>query len=203
MRSLGMDRREALWAVKALAPEVKAEIEAPLLALMGPAAEDKADLPIMPLTTHVYEDYRTVGLSLKAHPCQFFRASLKRMGVTPAADLKGMRNGQRVSVAGLVLVRQRPGTAKGVVFLTLEDETGPANAVVWQDVFRTNRRQVMSSGFLVVHGKLQIASDVIHVVAERFTDLSEQLGRLKREQLDVPPLAPATPAHMVRSRDFH
>jgi len=203
MRSLGMDRREALWAVKALAPEVKAEVEAPLLALMGPPAEDRADLPAMPLPTHVHEDYRTLGLSLKAHPCQFFRESLRRMGVTPAERLKTMKDGDRVSVAGLVLVRQRPGTAKGVIFLTLEDETGPANAVVWQNVFGANRREVMSSGFLVVHGRLQIASDVIHVVAERFTDLSEQLGKLKREQLDVPLRAPPTPPHMVRSRDFH
>ncbi|MGA0603990.1 error-prone DNA polymerase [Caulobacter sp. KR2-114] len=203
LRSLGMDRREALWAVKALAPEVKAEAEAPLLALMGPQAEAAADLPVMSLPAHVHEDYRTLGLSLKAHPCQFFREQLRRMGVTPAAQLGRLRNGARVTVAGLVLVRQRPGTAKGVIFLTLEDETGPANAVVWRDVFQSNRRQVMSSAFLVVHGRLQIASDVIHVVAERFTDLSDRLAELKADVDLPPPSATTASPRMVRSRDFH
>jgi error-prone DNA polymerase len=204
LRSLGMDRREGLWAVKGLAPEVKASVDAPLLALMGPLDEAAADLPVMSLPAHVHEDYRTVGLSLKAHPCQFFRPRLDRMGVTPADRLKSMRNGQRVSVGGLVLVRQRPGTAKGVIFLTLEDETGPANAVVWADVFAANRRQVMSSGFLVVHGRLQVASDVIHVVAERFTDLSRHLGELKQEAAMPAERLPVTAApQMLRSRDFH
>ncbi|HWA63164.1 MAG TPA: error-prone DNA polymerase [Caulobacteraceae bacterium] len=203
LRSLGMDRRQGLWAAKGLASETKAESEAPLLALMGPPKERAADLPAMPLPAHVAEDYRTHGLSLKAHPCRFFRPLLDRLGAVRAADLKRMKDGQRVVIGGLVLIRQRPGTAKGVVFVTLEDETGAANAVVWRDVFTKNRRQVMTSSFLVVHGRLQVASDVIHVVAERFTDLTERLHDLKREDGAVLNLTPPEPARMVRSRDFH
>ena len=201
LRSLGLDRREGLWAVKGLAPEVKAQVEAPLLALMGPVAETAADLPVMSLPAHVHEDYRTVSLSLKAHPCQFFRPLLTRLGAVTAERLKTMKDGARVTIGGLVLIRQRPGTAKGVVFVTLEDETGAANAVVWRDVFSANRRAVMTSAFLVVHGRLQRASDVIHVVAERFTDLTDRLAELKADG-DAPPPASTNP-QLVRSRDFH
>ncbi len=195
LRSLGMDRRAGLWAVKALAPEVKVEAQAPLLALMGPSAEGDFDLPAMALPAHVAEDYRTAGLSLKAHPCAFFRPLLTGLGAVTAAGLKDMKDGRRLSVGGLVLIRQRPGTAKGVVFVTLEDETGSANAVVWRDVFTANRRAVMGSAFLVVHGRLQRAGEVIHVVAERFTDLSGRLAEMKNEGGPV--------ARLVRSRDFH
>ncbi|MDQ2861111.1 MAG: error-prone DNA polymerase [Pseudomonadota bacterium] len=196
LRSLGLDRRAGLWAVKGLAPEVKVEADAPLLALMGAPAEGRVDLPAMALAAHVAEDYRTTSLSLKAHPCAFFRPLLTSLGAVTAAHLKDMKNGRRVSVGGLVLIRQRPGTAKGVVFVTLEDETGSANAVVWRDVFTANRRVVMSSAFLVVHGRLQRAGEVIHVVAERFTDLSGRLARMKS--------AEAGPVgRLVRSRDFH
>ena len=196
LRSLGMDRRAGLWAVKGLAPEVKVESEAPLLALMGAPVEGAIELPKMALPAHVAEDYRTAGLSLKAHPCVFFRPLLKSLGAVTAESLRSMKDGRRVAVGGLVLIRQRPGTAKGVVFVTLEDETGSANAVVWRDVFTANRREVMGSSFLVVHGRLQRASDVIHVVAERFTDLTGRLRELKQESED-------TVARLVRSRDFH
>jgi error-prone DNA polymerase len=108
-----------------------------------------------------------------------------------------MRNGARVTVGGIVLTRQQPGTAKGVVFATLEDETGSANAVVWRDVFEANRRTVMASRFLVVHGRLQRVGDVIHVVAQRFTDLSARLADL-REAEDA-----NVSARLQRSRDFH
>ena len=203
LRSLGMDRRAGLWAMKGLAPEAKVESEAPLLALMGPPAEAPVQLPAMRLSAHVAEDYRTTSLSLKAHPCVFFRPLLTAMGAVTAARLRGIRDGARLCVGGLVLVRQRPGTAKGVVFITLEDETGSANAVVWRDVFAVNRRVVMGSRFLVVHGRLQKAGEVIHVVAERFTDLTGRLGELKG---DGPPIADApapSPARLLRSRDFH
>jgi len=108
-----------------------------------------------------------------------------------------MKDGARLCVGGLVLIRQRPGTAKGVVFVTLEDETGSANAVVWRDVFTANRRAVMASRFLVVHGRLQRAGDVIHIVAERFTDLTGRLWELKAET------APPSTPRLARSRDFH
>ncbi len=194
-RSLGMDRRAGLWAVKGMASEARIETQAPLLALMGVPSEAVADLPTMPLPAHVAEDYRTTRLSLKAHPCEFFRPLLTQLGAVRSERLKHMKDGARVSVGGLVLIRQRPGTAKGVVFITLEDETGSANGVVWKDVFTANRRAVMGSGFLVIHGRLQIASGVIHVVAERFTDLTGRLGELKDEDTRI--------SRLVHSRDFH
>ena len=199
-RSLGLDRRAALWAVKGEAAEVAANDDSMLDGL--PLFEAAVTLPAMTLSQHVAEDYRTTGLSLKAHPCSFFRPLLDRNGCTPAAHLKAMRNGQRVSVGGLVLIRQRPGTAAGVVFMTLEDETGPMNAVLWRDVFTANRRTAMSASFLIVHGKLQIEGEVIHVVAERFTDLTAELGRM-REDAAVTRPSEEVRTRLVRSRDFH
>lgn len=200
-RSIGLARREALWAVKGLAGENKAPIEVPMLAQL-PLFEDAAQLPAMSLPEHVHEDYRTTRLSLKAHPLSFFRPSLERRGVTTAARLKDMKDGARVSVAGLVLIRQQPQTAKGVIFLTLEDETGPANAVIWRDRFQANRRTVMMASFLIVHGRVQKADGVIHIVAERFTDLSAQLGRLREEPGEVRP-SQEVKGRLIRSRDFH
>ena len=205
-RSLGMDRREGLWRVKAMTPEartreMKANEQGSLLAGLG-LEEEPVLLPRMKLPAHVAEDYRTTGLSLKAHPCRFFRPLLTQLGAVPTAQLKSMRDGARVTVGGLVLIRQRPGTAKGVVFATLEDETGIANAVVWPDVFTPNRRTVMTASFLVVSGKLQVASDVIHVVAERFTDLSPRLAEMKNADGELPHRR-SSDARLQRSRDFH
>jgi error-prone DNA polymerase len=202
-RSLGVDRRQALWAVKGLSPEIGAETAAPLLTRQS-LKEAQVQLPFMSQPKEVSEDYRTTSLSLKAHPVGFFRPDLAAMGVVPCQALKAMRDRRRISVAGLVLVRQRPGTAKGVVFLTLEDETGIANIVVWRDAFEANRRTVMGSAFLVVHGQLQREGEVVHLVAERFTDLSRRLGDM-RDEIDAPePTAPPKPAgRLVRSRDFH
>jgi error-prone DNA polymerase len=205
-RSLGLSRREALWAVKGMADEVGAERSAPLVARQS-VKEAQVPLPFMSLPKEVAEDYRTTSLSLKRHPVTFYRDELAAMRAVPCAALKGMRNGRGVSVGGLVLVRQRPGTAKGVVFLTLEDESGIANIVCWKDVFDANRRLVMGASFLVVHGQVQEASDVIHVVAEGFTDLSARLGEM-RDHEDAPGAKPAPPharpdTRLVRSRDFH
>ncbi len=208
-RSLGMDRRQALWAVKGEAAEAARDDSAMLAGL--PLFEAAVNLPAMTLPQHVAEDYRTTGLSLKAHPCRFFRASLDRMGCTPAGDLPGVKSGTQVAVAGLVLIRQRPGTAKGVMFITLEDETGPANAVVWKDVFTANRRLAMSAAFIVVHGKVQRDWDaknnregqVIHIVTERFTDLTPQLSRMREEGGVEPRPGEAVRSRLVRSRDFH
>ncbi|HEY5070965.1 MAG TPA: error-prone DNA polymerase [Caulobacteraceae bacterium] len=202
LRSLRLDRRAGLWAVKALAPELKVESEAPLLALLDPPAERAAALPPMALSAHVAEDYRTTNLSLKAHPCAFFRPLLDSLGAVKAGRLKGMKDGARLAVGGIVLIRQRPGTAKGVVFVTLEDETGSANAVVWRDVFAANRRAVMGASFLLVHGRLQRAGEVIHVVAERFTDLTPRLAELRNADQPLPPDPGPTPS-LIRSRDFH
>ena len=198
--SLGLTRREALWAVKGAAGEVKAPFQTPLLAGLD-WDEAPARLPVMPESLEVAEDYRTTRLSLRKHPCEFFRPLLASKGATPAKDL-GQRNGRRVAVAGLVLVRQRPGTAKGVVFMTLEDETGPANIVVWRDVFEANRRTVMTASLLLVHGRLQHADNVTHLVAERFEDLSARLAELKEEG-DAPRLRSRVSGRLLRSRDFH
>ncbi len=199
-RSLGMDRRAALWAVKGEAAEVAADRNSMLEGL--PLFEAAVNLPKLNLPQHVAEDYRTTGLSLKAHPCRFFRPLLDRHGCVPASELGRLRDGDRVSVAGLVLIRQRPGTAQGIVFVTIEDETGPANAIIWKDVFAANRRTAMSASFLIIHGRLQIAKGVIHVVAERFTDLTDELGRMREEPSPTRP-GDAVRTRLVRSRDFH
>jgi error-prone DNA polymerase len=201
-RSLGLDRRQALWAVKGMAGDINAERTAPLLTRQS-LKEAQVLLPFMTQPKAVAEDYRTTQLSLRQHPVSFFRENLARMRVVPSVALKTARDGRRLSVGGLVLVRQRPGTAKGVVFLTLEDETGIANIVVWKDAFDAHRRLVMSSSFLVVHGRLQVAEGVVHVVAERFTDLSYKLGEMRDDEGPVPELRSRVTGGLIRSRDFH
>ncbi|WP_091735348.1 error-prone DNA polymerase [Phenylobacterium immobile] len=196
-RSLGLARREALWAVKGAALERASS----LLAGQSPK-EAQVSLPFMSLPQEVAEDYRTTHLSLKAHPISFFRPQLADMRVLPAKALTRVPNGRRASVGGLVLVRQRPGTARGVVFLTLEDETANANIVIWKDAFEAHRRTVMSASFLVVHGKVQTAEGVTHLVAERFTDLSADLSRLRDDQV-APEIRNRVTGRLIRSRDFH
>jgi error-prone DNA polymerase len=158
------------------------------------------------LSEHVVEDYGATGLSLKAHPVRFFRERLGRMGVLPNTRLrdKSLWQNQRLTVAGLVLVRQRPGTSKGVVFMTLEDETDIANIIVWAKVFERHRRTVMTARFLGVRGRLQRAGEVVHVLAEGFIDLTAELHRLREGDLfaDVDPAAVRDPA-LLKSRDFH
>ena len=199
---LGLTRRQALWAVKGLADETGSLKTAPLLAAMG-VVEHQVELPLMNLPQEVTEDYRTTSLSLKAHPVGFFRGSLSSLGAVPARELARMRDRRLVSVGGLVLVRQRPGTAKGVTFLTLEDETGIANIVIWKDAFDANRKLVMTSSFLVVHGQVQSESNVVHVVARRFTDLSHRLSEMKEEDGPAPRIHNRVTGALVRSRDFH
>ena len=140
-----------------------------------PRNELTSDLPLMPPSEDVVHDYRTLSFSLKAHPVSFMRTSLERRGILRCADLEKRRNGQRVEVAGLVLVRQRPGTATGVVFATLEDETGIANVVIWSTAFEKHRHVILSSRMMAVRGRLQIEGRVIHVVAESFTNMTDDL----------------------------
>jgi error-prone DNA polymerase len=201
-RSLGLDRRQALWAVKGLSPEIGVAANAPLLARQT-WREQQVELPFMSAPQQVAEDYRTTSLSLKAHPVSFFRAALRAAGAVPAEALKALRDHRRVAVGGIVLVRQRPGTAKGVVFMTLEDETGVANVVVWKDCFEANRRLVMGASFVIVHGQLQKEGEVIHVVAERFTDLSAKLGEMREEADPAPQAHGKAAGRLIRSRDFH
>jgi error-prone DNA polymerase len=216
-RSLGLDRRAALWAVRRLdaiglrkaGGGRKPGRPLPLLAPhmsdeLFPEAE--VALPAMPLSEHVIEDYATTGLSLKAHPVSFFRDQLTRLGAIRNAEHRtaDLPPNSLVTVAGLVLVRQMPGTAKGVVFMTIEDETDTANIIVWPKAFAKNRRTVMTARFLAVQGRLQRAGLVVHVVAERFTDLSAELHRLRDGNLlDAPSLPPQGDLFLPRSRDFH
>jgi len=151
-------------------------------------------------------DYAALSLSLKAHPIAFFREDLARRRVITSAQHWDERlAGNRVSVAGLVLVRQRPGTAKGVIFITLEDETGIVNVVVWPKVFERNRRTVMSAQFLLVHGKIEREGLVIHVVADELIDLSDELKRLGDGTAGMPRTDREVDAGSwkPKSRDFH
>lgn len=130
----------------------------------------------------VVEDYRSRGLSLRHHPVAFLRPDLKRRRVVPCAELRTARDGRWLTVAGLVLVRQKPGSAKGVMFITLEDETEIANLVVWASVFEHHRRLILSASMMACRGRVQRAGEVVHVVAEELTDLSGWLGRIAREE---------------------
>ncbi|WP_193368426.1 error-prone DNA polymerase [Pelagibius marinus] len=181
-RSQGLARREALWAVKRLPGERKKSAPLPLFAAAGiedRGAEPEVSLPPMALSEHVVDDYMALRLSLKAHPLAFLRDSLTAAGIVEAMRLSELKPGAMVRVAGLVLVRQRPGSAHGVIFATLEDETGVANVIVWPDVFERHRAIVMKASLLAVRGKLQREGLVIHVVAEELEDMTERLGDLK------------------------
>ncbi len=175
--SIGLGRRQALWAVRGLSGTSGAET-LPLFAEAGvPPTQNEPDpmLPVMRAGEAVVQDYRTMAFSLKAHPVSFMRRRLAARRVLACAALGTCRNGEAVEVAGLVLVRQRPGTATGVVFATLEDETGIANIVIWSRVFEAHRPTLLAARLLAVRGKVQIEGLVVHVVAEGFTDLTDDL----------------------------
>jgi error-prone DNA polymerase len=194
-RSLGLDRRQALWAVRGL-DRVGDQDDLPLFASRpGRETEPDARLPPMPLGAHVVEDYRRLSLSLKAHPASFMRARLSARGILRSEALRSVKNGERVTVAGLVLVRQRPGTAAGVIFMTLEDETGVANIIVWPKIFERLRAIVLGARFVAVTGKLQSEQGVIHIVAERMNDLTPMLGLLSEAGPTIGALARADEAH--------
>ena len=218
-RSLGLDRRAALWAVKGLdggtlhTKTTRATSSAsPLLSWSGHNNggdlfdEPPVTLPDTTLGEHVVEDYAAIGLSLKAHPVAFFRRDLERRGILTSAQHWDERlAGRRVTVAGLVLVRQRPGTAKGVIFLTLEDETGIVNIVVWPKMMEKHRRVVMTSRFLAVRGKIERQGLVIHVIAEQLIDLTSELSALSAGEAALPETARQVGqgSWTPKSRDFH
>ena len=126
----------------------------------------------------VVEDYRSTGLSLRNHPVRFLREHLGEQGYQSCVTLRTARNGSRISIAGLVLVRQMPGSAKGVMFVTLEDETANANLIVWPAVFEENRRPILGATMMGCRGKVQHASDVTHLIVEQVRDLSADLRRV-------------------------
>jgi error-prone DNA polymerase len=188
-RSLGLDRRKALWAVRALRRSGDKD-DLPLFARVStPEREPDVALPPMRIGEQVVEDYRHLHLSLKAHPVSFLRADLERRGIVRNEHLASITSGRRVTVAGLVLVRQRPGSARGVIFMTLEDETAVANTIVWPQVFETFRPVVLGARLVGVTGKLQNEFGVIHVVADRLDDLTPLLRRLSQDHGCVEALA--------------
>src|SRR3954469_7115903 len=184
-RSMGLDRRAALWDSRAL----KAVPDLPLFTYAEARDEgaegEPAQLPAMLLSEHVVNDYQTIRLSLKAHPMRFLREHYARQRFVTADRLRTIRDGKRLSIAGLVLIRQRPGSAKGVVFITIEDETGVANLVIWPDVFEKQRKIVMGARLMAVDGIIQRDPDsnVIHVVARKLEDHSHMLRQLSDEAL--------------------
>ncbi|MEO7787859.1 MAG: OB-fold nucleic acid binding domain-containing protein, partial [Sphingomicrobium sp.] len=216
-RSMDLDRRAALWNSRAL----KGTPDLPLFAHADARDEgwetEVVQLPRMPLSEHVVSDYQTIRLSLKAHPMQFLREHYASRGFVTADQLRSLRYGRRLSIAGLVLIRQRPGSAKGVCFITLEDETGVANLVIWPDAFATQRKIVMGARLMTVHGMVQHDEAVVHVVAQRLEDDTAMLRRLSEEALPStlsagdgagswrPPagIHPRNVHCLPKSRDFH
>jgi len=176
-RDFGLDRRSALWAIRGLRDEALPLFAAADLGRAPRPEIVEPPIPLVPMTAErsVVEDYRMVGLSLRQHPVAFLRGELGERGIIPCGALSAARDGQHVTVAGLVLVRQRPGTKTGVVFVTIEDETGIANLIVWSRVFKRQQLIVTAASMLAGRGCVQREGDVIHVVAERLEDLSRLL----------------------------
>ena len=231
--SLGLTRREALWAAKALGRVGDRDDDLPLFSfspsplrggstaeggrgggrsvinsatpLPNPppqggreqsvrgererSREPDVRLPPMPLGEEVVNDYRFLRLSLRAHPAQFLRGDLERRGALRNEALRGIANNTRVRISGLVTCRQRPGSAKGVVFMTIEDESAVANVIVWPKVFERVRPVVLGARYVVVTGRVQSESGVIHVVAEQLEDLTMLLARLAEHGADIDSLA--------------
>jgi len=187
-RSIELDRRRALWALKALG-----EPPLPLFATTDEATAHSSEeramalLPEMPLGEHVVEDYANLSLTLKRHPLAFLRAEFAREGLVTAAELAHLPVDRRLSIAGIVLIRQRPGSANGVVFITIEDETGIANLIVWPAMLERFRRAALGATLLCCTGKLQREESVIHVVADRLEDMTPRLNTLRDRTGDAEP----------------
>jgi len=193
-RSIGLDRRAALWAVRRLPDDVPLPLFEIAAAREQPD-ENAQDLPDMPLPEQVVADYQTIRLSLKGHPMEFLRPMFASERVIACEDVCHDNDKQYVRCAGVVLVRQRPGSAKGVVFMTLEDETGIANIVVWPKVMERFRKEVMGARLVLVEGYIQSSPEhVTHLVAERLFDRSRDLVHLANDALGRKHPVPAGPA---------
>jgi len=223
-RSVGLDRRRALWVLKALggpplplfAKEKPLKKPSPHKGGKGKGergfsneAKAMALLPEMPLGEHVVEDYASLSLTLKRHPLAFLRAELAREGLVTAAELVHLPVDRRLSIAGVVLIRQRPGSANGVVFITIEDETGIANLIVWPQILERFRRAALGATLLRCTGKLQREQSVIHIVADRLEDWTPRLHTLRDRTGDTdirspakPPFAPAIKPPGYDARDI-
>lgn len=184
-RSLGLDRRQAWWEVPALQDK-------PTGIYTGQSSESTSEpqlsLPLMTDAEHVIEDYAATSLSLKAHPVSFIREKLQALHITATKNLESMDDGAPVKVAGLVLVRQRPGTANGICFITIEDETGVSNLVVFQKLFDHYRKEILQSRLLMVEGKVQKEGKVIHVVVQRCFNMNKLLRGLTANEKEDPPV---------------
>ncbi|MHC2459903.1 DNA polymerase III alpha subunit [Rhizobium leguminosarum] len=181
LSSLHLERRDAFWAIKALRDEplplftAAAEREARTIAELQ---EPDVELRQMTEGHNVVEDYTHLGLTLREHPLRFLRADLTKRRIVTCAEAMTARDGQWLMAAGLVLVRQRPGSAKGVMFITIEDETGIANIVVWPKLFERSRRVVLGASMLAINGRIQREGEVVHLVAQQLFDLSSDLSGL-------------------------
>ena len=190
-RSLGLDRRAALWAVRRLPDDVPLPLFESATAREQPD-ENAPPLPEMPRTEQVVADYQTIRLSLKGHPMEFLRTMFTQERVVPCRDIGHHNDRLSVRCAGVVLVRQRPGSAKGVVFMTLEDETGIANIVVWPKVMEKFRKEVMGARLILVEGYIQSSPEgVTHLVAQRLFDRSQDLMVLTDDALRHKAAVPA------------
>lgn len=184
-RSIGLDRRQALWEVSALADK-------PVALFEGQPSEStfetQIELPLMTAAEHVVLDYAATSLSLKAHPVSFVREKLQMLSVLSAREVSQAQNGVFLKVAGRVLVRQRPQTASGVCFMTIEDETGTVNVVIFQDLFDRYRKEILQSRLIMVAGFVQKEGEVIHVVLKRCANFNKLLSSLTAEQRDDIPV---------------
>ncbi len=204
--AFGLARREAQWAIKGLRDE-----ELPLFAAASeregrtvPELDEPAiALRAMPAGREVVEDYGHIGLSLRRHPVSFLREDLARRRIVTCAEAMAARDQRWLEAAGIVLVRQRPGSANGVMFITLEDETGIANLVVWQKIFERYRRVILSSSMIAVRGRVQREGEVVHLVAHRIVDLSRDLATVgQREVATDGQQGPGAGGIRVKARDF-
>lgn len=207
--SLGLDRRQALWHILALGDHPTGVFE-------GQESESEREpavrLPALKPLQQVLQDYVSTGLSTKGHPLSFLRKKLDEMEVTPAYMLAGMKDGMQVKVCGLITVRQRPGTAKGVLFVTIEDETGFANLVVWSKTFEVYRKVILQSKLLMVTGQLQVEGQVVHVIVHSCHNMNQEMqiavqGRdlgsvQKLNKADKEQRAQALQGVLFPSRDF-
>ena len=206
--SMDLGRRQGMWAARGMA----ANAPAPLFEAMGLVETDgrpPETLPRLTPSEEVVGDYQAIRLSLKGHPVSFLRERLEEAGAVTAQAYAGLPNDRRVQVGGVVLVRQRPGTAKGVCFITLEDETGVANLVLWQDVFERFRPVAMGARMVLAKGRVQSAEGVTHLVVEELIDWTPMLGWLTPDRTPGSAHQPARGRHprdvrvLPGSRDFH
>ncbi|MBZ9654415.1 error-prone DNA polymerase [Phyllobacterium lublinensis] len=217
-RSLAIDRREALWAVRRF-PDNET---LPLFQAADAnelAREAETRLPGMKLSEHVIADYESTRFSLKGHPMQFLRNMLSVENVVTCRQANGLANNTRVKLAGVITVRQRPGSASGVVFMTIEDETGIANIVIWPKLMKAYRKEVMGARLILIEGTVQSADNVVHIVAGKLIDRTEDLYSLSEQRPEMPVSRSDEVRHPVsdeqrgthprkvrilpKSRDFH